>query len=1021
MIRIKHAVSPALFSGLIFLSLFWNACQPEFRSRGISYDYSTMDKETARVHRQVETFLYLIDTQKYPIPLHPATRIDSIKIDRRNRTLDIWLNKAFSFAAFREDNVKALYGELGKTLSAPYNTYRLRIRSMDVPIEELVPNFYRRDFPVDTTRLADTTVTRPAPVVRPATGSGPGMGLSGNNIALWHSHGWYYDQGRDRWMWQRARLFGTVEDLMPGAFTIPYLIPMLEKAGANVFVPRERDVNPNSVIVDNDSLNQNAPFGYSENRNGEKNIWRTGSTAGFALPRPFLSGNQNPFRMGSWRYTLSDSMKSAWIRWTPSLPDSGYYAVYVSYHADSSHVDDARYRVYHAGGHSDFLVNQQIGGGTWIYLGTFRFNAGYDPEKGSVELTNRSKRPGRVVSADAVKFGGGMGHVVRNGSASGRPAFTEGARYWMQAAGFPDTLVYNLNNGLSDYKDDYQGRGEWANYLHGAPAGPNRDRSLGLGIPIDLSLAFHTDAGITPGDTAIGTLLIYSMTGADTLTVFPNGQSRLASRDFSDILQTQVVDDIRALYDPAWPRRSLREAQYSEAYRPNVPAALLELLSHQNWADSRFMLDPRFRFDISRAIYKAMLRFIARQEQRAYVVAPLPVKYFQSRLDSLGNIHLHWQAVADPLEPTASPTAYKIYTRVDDGGFDNGIFSSSPSFTVPAPPRGHIYSFKVTAVNEGGESFPSEILAVGLAEASRETLLVVNGFDRVSGPAILTDSKTSGFDYGRDNGVPDRYDLSFTGEQFDYQRQAPFVSNDRPGHGASYADAETRIIAGNTFDFAYIHGQSILKAGYSFVSASDEAVMAGKVDLNSYPLVDLIMGEEKTTSWPRAEMDSTRGIAFTVFPAAMKRAIRAYLRHGGNLLLSGAYIGSDLFRRHPAYDDALFARTVLKYSWVTDHAAKTGRVFPTSAGKIFGTEEIFYNSAFSDKIYRVEAPDAIRGVNGGKTAWRFTENGFGAGTVYKKDYGVVALTFPLETIVRNGQRDTLIKAIIDYLLTKEPK
>jgi len=1018
MIKSTLSARPAILFGLFFLSLLWNGCRPEFRSRGISYDYSTMDKETARVHREVETFLYLIDTEKYPINLHPATRIDSIRVDRKNRALTIWLNKEFSFSPFREDNVAALYTELGKTLSAPYKKYSLQMRSMDIPVEQLVPNYYRQTFPTDSARLA-VKEKRPAPIVRPAEHTGPGKGLYGNNIALWHSHGWYYDQGRDRWMWQRARLFGTVEDLMPGAFTIPYLIPMLEKAGANVFVPRERDINASSVIVDNDTVEQDRPFSYSENRQGRHGSWRTGATPGYGRPSPFLSGTQNPFRLGSWRHTRSDSVKSAWIRWTPSLPDSGYYAVYISYHADSSHVDDARYRVHHAGGHSDFLVNQQIGGGTWIYLGTFKFNAGYNPQNGSVELTNRSARPGRIVSADAVKFGGGMGHIIRNGSSSGRPAYTEGARYWMQAAGFPDSLVYNLNDNQNDYKDDYQGRGEWANYLHGAPAGPNRDRSRGLGIPIDLSLAFHTDAGITRSDTAIGTLLIYSLTGADTLTVFPDGRSRLASRDFSDILQTQVVEDIRALYDPTWPRRSLREAQYSEAYRPNIPAALLELLSHQNWADSRFMLDPRFRFDVSRAIYKAMLRFIASAEQRDYVVAPLPVNHFSARLDEQGNIVLSWQAVVDPLEETAVPTAYKVYTRIDDGGFDDGVISTRPAYTLTNPKKGHIYSFKVCALNEGGESLPSEILSVGLRTEPAPTLLVVNGFDRISGPATLSDRTLSGFDYSSDNGVPDRYDLSFTGEQFDYLRRAPFVSNDRPGHGASYADAETKIIAGNTFDYPYVHGRSIFKAGYNFVSASDEALTSGQIKAGDYPLIDLIMGEEKSTSWPRAEMDTLRGIAFTVFPAAMKRVLRRYLAAGGSLLLSGAYIGSDLFRGHAAYDDALFARDVLKFRWVTGHAARTGRVFSTRAAANLGPPELRYNSGWSDKIYRVEAPDAIRGVNGGQTAWRFAENGFGAGTIYKKDYGVAALTFPLETLVSERQRDKLIKALIDYLLEKE--
>ena len=85
-----------------------------------------------------------------------------------------------------------------------------------------------------------------------------------------------------------------------------------------------------------------------------------------------------------------------------------------------------------------------------------------------------------------------MGSIARNGQTSGRPRFTEGARYYLQYAGMPDTLVYKLNDE-SDYKDDYQSRAEWVNYLKGAPYGPNKDRSVeGLKIPIDLSLAFHS-------------------------------------------------------------------------------------------------------------------------------------------------------------------------------------------------------------------------------------------------------------------------------------------------------------------------------------------------------------------------------------------------------------------------------------------------------------------------------------------------------------------------------------------------
>ena len=55
---------------------------------------------------------------------------------------------------------------------------------------------------------------------------------------------------------------------------------------------------------------------------------------------------------------------------------------------------------------------------------------------------------------------------------------------------------------------------------------------------------------------------------------------------------------------------------------------LLELLSHQNFADMKFGLDPTFRFTVSRAIYKGMLKYLSARYGCAYAVQPLPVNSF---------------------------------------------------------------------------------------------------------------------------------------------------------------------------------------------------------------------------------------------------------------------------------------------------------------------------------------------------------------------------------------------------------
>lgn len=64
-------------------------------------------------------------------------------------------------------------------------------------------------------------------------------GLRDRTIALWPSHGAYFNHAQDMWMWQRATMWTTVEDV----YTTEYMrltARMLENAGAVVLQPRPR-------------------------------------------------------------------------------------------------------------------------------------------------------------------------------------------------------------------------------------------------------------------------------------------------------------------------------------------------------------------------------------------------------------------------------------------------------------------------------------------------------------------------------------------------------------------------------------------------------------------------------------------------------------------------------------------------------------------------------------------------------------------------------------------------------------
>ncbi|MCK4880087.1 MAG: fibronectin type III domain-containing protein [Bacteroidales bacterium] len=934
-----------------------------------------------------------------------STTISSVVFLKKPNRIRVYADKQLAYAPFREATIDTLLSLIGSDLEEPYNKHRIELFSGRENIRTLVPNYYRSSArTVDKRRSTGKLKRKSPPLVRNL--SKPyltGSALYNINIALWHSHGWYYESKLNRWEWQRARIFQTVEDIYPLSYTMPFLVPMLENAGANVFVPRERDWQVNEVVVDNNGSSGRSLFVAPEY------LKESESGSGFALGNPPYV-DENPFRLGSYQTMISDRKATGSIQWIPEIPETGEYAVYISFQASSENVNDALYRVHHMGGVTEFTINQQMGGGTWVYLGKFSFTKGIDTESGRVVLSNRGARRGKMITADAVKFGGGVGNIARNGFTSQRPRYQECARYYLQYAGMPDTLVWKLNDS-NDYNDDYQSRGEWVNYLVGAPSGPTANRKAkGLGIPVDLSFAFHTDAGITNNDTVIGTLGIYSTTY--DRGYFPGGLSKLASRDLTDIVQSQIVEDLRASFDPAWTRRGMWDRGYSEAFRPNVPTMLLELFSHQNFIDMRFGQEPMFRFHVSRAIYKGMLKFLDTQYGTGYIVQPLPVDHLQTGIDQEGNIELRWKPVSDPLEPTAEAESYMVYTRINGGGFDNGTPVATTRYVKDNLQPDSIYSFKVTAVNGGGESFPSEVLSVCTAGDSKGTVAIINAFDRTSGPAWFNDERYAGFMNMVDQGVPYGVDLHTVGDQYDYLKDSPWLDDDSPGHGASYADLEAVVIPGNSFDFSYMHGLSIRNAGYSFVSVSDESVIDDSLELSSYCLVDYLAGEERSTYMPKN--DSV--CHYQVWPDSMLNVLEDYLQGGGRLFVTGAHIASD---SHFQQQDSMVG-SLLKFKWRTSNASRLGQFYsmdPEFAGM---SDQFRFNTVTDPFLYRVEGADALEPVDSTAiTLLRYAENNMSAGVAFRGEYGVVAMGFPFESIVDLEMRDIIMKKTLTYLLEQK--
>lgn len=908
-------------------------------------------------------------------------KVDRTVISRGGRRLDIYLNQNFSYQRFRHSLIDSIYADLRKSLPSDVRRYSIGIHTADRTIEQLIPNWARKVVSQDD--LWNDTWYDGKPWVsnlsRPYI---PSKGLTNIHMAVTPSHGLYYDNEDGMWEWQRPPLYCTREDLLTQSIAYPYLIPMLENAGAVVYTARERDWQTNSVIV------STASDDYREDGSWETSYgggWLDDSLRicpdSLMLPTRTAQAGAGP------GIVMSSAM------WIPDIPQDGDYAVYVTYRTDSTRVDDARYIVFHTGGSTTFHVNQQMGGGTWVYLGTFHFMKGRSPQ-GMVTLDNSSQMHG-TVSADAVRFGGGTAVEVRQGLEIEAPRYNMGAKYYTRFAGAPDS-VYNKYDGADDYREDIWTRPYMANWLSGGSV--FNKANIGMGVPLELYFALHTDAGYAYGDTLVGTLGI--CTTNFNKKILGEGHSRYLSRDLTDMVLTGLINDLNAGLDRDWVYRGIWDKNYCESREPQILSMLLELLSHQNYWDVKLALNPNFRFMASRSIYKSILKYEAFLHDRSYVVQPLPVEKFSIEISGTSTLNLSWAAVTDTLEPTAVPGGYIVYTAIDDDGFDNGTFTRSNRYTI-APRKDHIYRFKVTAVNEGGESMPSETLAASIASGSKGTVLVVNGFQRLSAPQTVETDSTQGFDILTDPGVQYMRSPILCGAQQIFLIDS-IDSPEEVSLGTSDDNLGGALLAGNTFDYPWVHGKSIAQSDWSFVSCSRKSVEDGDISLTRYRVVDLIMGLQK-----RSLQDTIFHKDYSTFTPQLQRLITSYLDNGGKLLVSGSYVGADMISD---LADEQFTANVLHYRWegplpsATENEVKGLRSKP----------EIRRNATAYG--YGVTRPDVLSPTQKGATLMTYTDSKLTAGVGYKdRTQACLTLGFPFESITSERERDKLMKSILRFL------
>ncbi len=947
-----------------------------------------------------------------------------------NDTVKVDVSENFGDVPFTQAGVEQMRGEIREALGAGYEDYPMLITIVGNDINKYFADYepaYKRSHKPFISELDANRHYK--------------HGLDGNIVAMWPSHGWYFEPKLNRWEWQRARLMQTVEDMYTHSYVLPFLIPMLENAGAYVWNARERDTHNYGAVVDNDG--GVAQSGYSELNGKQK--WQDGKEPGFAYQRTEYKDFENPFTEGTYRMVKAekDKKKLSTATWDVDMPYAGEYAIYISYKSLPNSAHDVTYTVNSQSGARQFRVDQTMAGGVWVYLGTFPLAQGVN--KAVVEVSNLSDDKDAVITADAIKVGGGKGNIVRRvalpteenrriaaeqenekylgkegveysyiGSGN-HPWFHLGSRYYLQWAGFPDT-VYSTSHGINDYTDDYRSRGEWVNYLAGgSDVLPDRG---GLKVPVDISFCLHTDAGSTPDDEIVGTLLIYcTNSGGKKFGKYANGTPRELSRRYCNLLSTEIVKDIRAKWEPNWTRRGMWDRSYYEARVPEVPAVLMELLSHQNFADMKYGLDPMFRFDVSRAIYKGMLKFIAQRDHRSYVVQPLPVNSFAISKTDKHHYLLTWEPTPDTQSENADATSYIVCERIGlDGGFKEIATVKGPQYSVRINDH-DIHSYRIIAMNDGGRSFPSETLSLGEVVGSQGDVLVVNGFTRVSAPDWFDGPERAGFDDNKDHGVPYIQQINYLGSQYEFRRAIEWTDDDAPGFGSSRSDYETMNVAGNTFDYPAVHGEALMNAGYSFVSCSQQA-LENHYNADDYKMMDLILGKQKEIKTGSGLMPTR----FKIYTSGLQDALRRFTAAGGSVLLTGAYVGSDLWDNAAGNDDEAgksFVKDVLGFEGLHGRASLDGTISAVDSPemRLSSPGAWTFVSKLNDKQYAVESPDAIRASDSRGFTWmRYGENGLPAAIASDRgSYRTVVMGFPLEAVTTTQERTSLMSRIMDYL------
>jgi hypothetical protein len=777
----------------------------------------------------------------------------------------------------------------------------------------------------------------------------PTGALTGVIVYCSAGHGWTSDNedirpadGDRTWYTMRGNYNNVVEDYGNNE-QLNAFANYIANAGGTVVPFRPLGYQTNEVVLDNDDPQVTYTGG-----------WTTSTSTIFYGS----TGDTAPFY-----YTAAAPTQTATARYTPNLPQAGYYPVYCWTRWGSDRVNQL-YRTIHTGGATDMRVNHRMVGQGWVWLGNYWFNAG---TQGYVEVSNASPTEAGVVVADAIRFGNGMGDIDRGYGVSGFARELENSRYWVQRAAGQGTTttLYDLPSPNDDQNDNVGAPPRMSAHMNNEGVGTFYDR---------IYIGFHSNAGVSP----------------NTYGLYNSAYPLTGQQAFAQAVNDEIMADCEALdggvaFTPDYvtPRANgLIGSDYGEIratyFNYEMTGTIAEVASHESVADGLVMRDPRGRMAIGRASYHAIVKFLNANTTVPLTFLPEPPVNVRAINAGGGSAFVAWDAPAADPAGAQAPTGYVVYRSTDGLGFGSPTVLAgvgNTTATITGLGAGQTYHFRVAATNAGGESLQSETIALRTPTSGAASVLLVNGFDR--------------FDVG-------------------LSPNETVTSNIISTSGGGSVFPLIRPLRMNGFDYTRQHAQALAGCGRAFDCASNEAVATGRVALAPYAAVVWILGEEST-------VDRT-------FDATERALVQSWLNAGAGrgLFVTGSEIGWELDAQAVS---TAFYNGVLKADYVSDDA----NTYQASgvAGSIFDSVVLFGFDPANGSPYDANYPDRIAAFDASATPCLSYVGGTGGtaaiqASVATPAYKVVMFGFPFECIVDTTVRTDLMNRVMNWFGVNVP-